>query len=135
MIGLPLLAGCTQLRDGAYKASRDVEREAQQAGKKISDYIQIKPMQEAPPSLKPVPPIYCYRVMQDVVCYNQPVAGSERRLVGKQGMDDITLSPPVNADMGSSGTSLRSKQGVKLEDVKPVYVPSMPKPASDSAKK
>ncbi len=35
--------------------------------------------------LKPVREAYCYRVLQDVMCYHQPVAGAEARLVAYQG--------------------------------------------------
>lgn len=32
-----------------------------------------------------MPPRYCYRLQADVVCYEQPIAGKEDRLVGSQG--------------------------------------------------
>lgn len=122
---LPLAAGCTTVRDGVYKGTRSVEREAQLAGKKVSDYMEIKPLPSAePPPVKAVPPIYCYRVLQDVVCYNQPLAGAESRLVGKQGEGAVRLSPPVSQAAPQGADSLRPTQEIKLEDLRPVLLPA-----------
>jgi hypothetical protein len=43
----------------------------------------LTPLPEEIPTA--VPSSYCYKVLQDIVCYRQPIAGWEYRLVGYQG--------------------------------------------------
>src|SRR5690606_1557085 len=44
-----------------------------------------------------VPTSYCYTVMQDIVCYRQPMPCWEGRLVGYQGTGDAP--PPIVSTM------------------------------------
>ena len=45
---------------------------------------------------KPISDRYCYKVLQDILCYRQQMAGWENRLVGYQGS---TAQPPTTATM------------------------------------
>ena len=45
---------------------------------------------------KPIPTRYCYKVLQDILCYRQQMAGWENKLVGYQGTN---AEPPTPATM------------------------------------
>jgi hypothetical protein len=47
-------------------------------------------------SKKPIPARYCYRVLQDILCYRQQRIGWEGKLVGYQGSNAV---PPIPATM------------------------------------
>ena len=44
-----------------------------------------------------IPQSYCYQVMQDIVCYRQPLQGMTHKLVGYQG--DYATPPPLAQTM------------------------------------
>lgn len=80
----------------------------------------------------PVPPSYCYRVMQDINCYRAPMPGRETQLVGYQGdgavPPDVVQTKPLPVSRiqkqiaSSSGAS-------RIASAKPVFVsiPTQPK--------
>lgn len=72
-------------------------------------------------SKQPMPTRYCYRVLQDILCYRQQMAGWENKLVAYQGADALPPTPatmkplPLRAD----GDILPEK---RVESMKPVFV-------------
>ena len=52
-------------------------------------------------------------------------------VVGKQGDGAVRISSPVSQTATQGADALRSAQEVKLEELKPVYVPTTPQPAQD----
>ncbi len=84
----------------------------------------------------PVPPSYCYKVFQDIMCYRDVLPGMSHRLVGYQG--DNTAPPPV-AQMKALPVSPIQKMNSKgagnsvaverMANAKPVFVaiPTQPK--------
>lgn len=72
--------------------------------------------------LTPVPPSYCYKALQDVMCYRQPMPGWEHRLVGYQGTG---AEPPAAAMMKAlpQRTVDTTKQAEnRVASAKPVFV-------------
>ena len=79
---------------------------------------------------QPMPTRYCYRVLQDILCYRQQMAGWENKLVAYQGADAMPPTPatmkplPLRAD----GVILPEK---RVESMKPVFV-AMPAETKES---
>lgn len=71
---------------------------------------------------QPMPTRYCYRVLQDILCYREQMVGWENRLVGYQGND---ATPPTPATM--QALPLRAENSTasnvnKITNSKPVFV-------------
>lgn len=75
---------------------------------------------------QPMPPRYCYRVLQDILCYRQPMPGWETKLVAYQGAG---APPPPQATMKlmplREDSNAPADVQKKVENMKPVFV-SMP---------
>lgn len=84
------LAACTPIRDGGEQATRDTAKAIYETKERIRDLVTYRPKSKA---LKPVPPSYCYRVMQDILCYRDPQPGAESRLVAYQGTEEVAPEP------------------------------------------
>jgi hypothetical protein len=80
---LPLLAvACTPVAESSKKAGEHVKNNAFALRDHFKDLVTFQPK---PKQKKPIEPTYCYRVMQDIMCYREPMAGAEGRLVAYQG--------------------------------------------------
>lgn len=96
----------------------------------------LTPLAESQPT--PIPSSYCYKALQDVLCYRQPMPGWEHRLVGYQG---TAAAPPPVATMQT--LPHRTVDGIqqaqnRIENTKPVFVEMPPevdtdKPASEQS--
>ena len=72
-----------------------------------------------------VPPSYCYQVMQDIVCYRQPVAGMTHQLVGFQG--DFASEPPLAQTKPLPSTAMtkdldKASGEARVASARPVFV-------------
>lgn len=71
-----------------------------------------------------VPPSYCYKVMQDIICYRQPMPGMAHQLVGVQGentakpVTQMTALPKVK----NSAITQAGKPEERIKTAKPVFV-------------
>lgn len=85
LAGLPacFLSACTDLQNGGQKATKDFKESLHATAMKVQELMTYHP--PAPPEIKAIPPSYCYRVMQDILCYRDPRPGAEGRLVAYQG--------------------------------------------------
>lgn len=150
---LPLLSACLLLAacetneqdKEAIKAQAKVDAhtlqgKAEQSGMRVANNVrdQVKktgmmmrkwwltPLPDQTPA--PVPSSYCYRVMQDIVCYRAPMPGQEHQLVGYQGDN---APPPDTLQTKALPVSRIQKQNAaaspasRIANAKPVFV-SMP---------
>lgn len=124
------LAGCTAIRDQSLQLQRDVAHEAQLTQAKLIDYTTLH---EKNTTLKPIPPSYCYRVLQDIVCYSEPLPGAESRLVAAQGtQNSIAPSAGVGGNVhiweepspASGHQETIARRESELKSIRPVYVPN-----------
>ncbi len=68
------------------------------------------------------PTSYCYKVLQDILCYREQMLGWENRLVGYQGAN---ADPAIPAQMRSLALREENKSALpekKVADLKPVFV-------------
>lgn len=104
------------------RVADNVRDSIKRTGEHVRDWL-ITPL---PSNAKqPMPTRYCYRVLQDILCYRGQMAGWENKLVGYQGAD---ASPPVPATMKllplrTDDTSTLPEK--RVANVKPVFA-SMP---------
>ncbi len=90
-----MLSACTKVQDSTNTALNDVEKETASTWTKARNILDLnKPVvaKKAPS----VPPRYCYRSMQDVICYNKPLVGQEERLLAYQDKNSVgyVIDPP-----------------------------------------
>jgi hypothetical protein len=80
---------------------------------RVREYVSVpdKPLPKAPP----VKPSYCYRVMQDIICYDNPKPGAESRLVAYQGPG---ANPPVPSVTPPASAVVVEKVEVKKVEVR-----------------
>ncbi|MDX2074339.1 MAG: hypothetical protein SFX19_08270 [Alphaproteobacteria bacterium] len=77
------------------------------------------------PEPPPVPPSYCYQVLQDIVCYRDALPGMTHKLVGYQG--DGTPPPPTAQTKALPVSRIQKMNNAAAPDVrvanaKPVFV-------------
>lgn len=120
-----------QVSEDGEQAGKNVGGKVNRIGNNVRDRIKItgRQMREwwltplpPEPELTAVPPSYCYKVLQDVLCYRQVMPGWEQRLVGYQGTHAET-PPAVVTKM----LPLRTVDGAKQAELravnsKPVFV-------------
>ncbi len=84
------LTACADARDNGIKAESAVHSTYVQTGQRVRDWFRIPPRENP----QPTPPnnAYCYKALQDVVCYNAPVYGQEGRMTGFQESSGVTSS-------------------------------------------
>lgn len=110
------LAACTPLQEGGQRATFNVKNTVQNAAFVMQDILTYRPKKPQP---KPVPPAYCYRVLQDIVCEGEPQPSAERRLVAYQG----PLPHKEVAAVSMPESSIHSSYDAKPAEVRPMPVP------------
>lgn len=129
-----------QLKEDTHTAEDNAKRHTMRVANNVRDQVKktaqkmrewwLEPLpQQAIPA---VPPSYCYQVMQDIVCYRQPVPGKTQQLVGYQG--DNAAPPPLAQTAAlpmvkENSITASGKPEVRVKTAKPVFVgiPVQPK--------
>lgn len=112
---LPLtLASCADLMQGARQSTINVRDDARKTAERVKTYFVLPPYEK--PVKKPVAERYCYRLMQDITCYAQPVPGAETRLVAYQGsvIDNAPATNPGSLAADTSVMPVQIAQGPQL---------------------
>ena len=92
------LSGCMKAQDSTSRALDTVGNETSSSYNKMRDYLDLGHKPKPVPPQRQIPPRYCYKTYEDVLCYSQPIAGEEYRLTGFQtatGKTGYTLPPTV----------------------------------------
>lgn len=96
------LSACTPVAEGSKKVSENAKANYEALKVQAKEMFTYRPPQ--PPRSKPLPPTYCYRVMQDITCHATPQPGAEARLVAYQGSVEVdggkneaVNTPPADA--------------------------------------
>lgn len=84
-----------QAKQGAHRVANNFRDGVRATTRRAKEWWFYDPEAEKQTGGTPVPPSYCYTVMQDIVCYPGPIPGWEHRLVGYQGT--LAKAPPVVA--------------------------------------
>lgn len=112
---LLLLGACTQMVDGGEGGALKTEKSIRDTGEALRNLFTYE---RKPTALKAIPSTYCYRVMQDIVCYRDPQPGAEARLVAYQGT--VAVAPPIPTPAEVKKTVATAPE---LFDPKPQPVP------------
>jgi hypothetical protein len=83
-----------QAKSSAKQVATNMRDNVRHNSKKLKEWWFYDPEKDKKVA-RAVPTSYCYAVMQDIVCYRQPMPGWETRLVGYQGTG--AAPPPVVA--------------------------------------
>lgn len=120
------LSGCQDIVEGGQDLSYTVRENVVGTAHDVRNVFRYQ--RKPDPSIAAVPYIFCYKVMQDVICYDEPQPGREAQLVGWQGRPApeyvITDRTPVSSTpvtLSKPSTPARNSGG-KLEPLTPVFV-------------
>lgn len=118
-----------QIKQDAKQAEKNVDKSVTRMANNVRDSIKrtndrlrdwwLTPLPSD--AKKPVPTRYCYRILQDILCYRQQMAGWENKLVAYQGTNATPPTPattkplPLRADDPSNSPANRAAA------VKPVF--------------
>ena len=91
LVALATLPACQEIGAGGRVAVKDAKVAVEDTKEAIKELLYYKPSDE---EYKPIPYTFCYEVMQDVTCYNQPLPEARGRLVGWQGRGEFNIRDP-----------------------------------------
>ncbi len=136
------LGACTSVDEAMAtleKAQADSKIDTIKTQKKLKEMFTYNPKDKTP---REVPHVYCYQVMQDILCYNQQIPGAEDRLVNWQGTGTptVALRPTTPAEKVQLSNQTRyiltppgarpspgsSATGKPLKPLEPIFVGKMP---------
>lgn len=133
----------TQVKSDVQTAGSNVERHTTRVAGNVRDQVKKTAMKLREwwltplpnPPTPPVPPSYCYRVLQDVTCYREPVPALGTTLVGWQG-DGAPPPPAVQTEpLPSIGSIVKKENSMspnsRLASAKPVFVTEPKKVKAD----
>jgi hypothetical protein len=90
----------------------------------------LTPLPPKPPK-HPVPPSYCYRVLQDVLCYRSPMPGWEYKLVGWQGTGAEAPAYAVTRPLPQPSSDTSNLPTNRVANAAPVFVAMPPDDKQD----
>ena len=127
-----------QVEADADTAASNIERHAMRIANNVRDQTKRTSMKVREWALTPLPEeiprqlkdSYCYRILQDIVCYRQPVVGWTHKLVGYQG--STAFEPPVAQtqpvpELKAEKEIAAAMPAARLQSAKPVFVTVPPK--------
>jgi hypothetical protein len=121
-----------QLKADVKTAESNVEKHSVRVASNVRDSVKrtsmklrewwLTPLPEERP--RAVPASYCYKVLQDIVCYRDPVPGNTHNLVGWQG--DGAKEPPVAQTLVMpmervEAQNMANKGEERIKSAKPVF--------------
>lgn len=108
------------VKHGAQEAATQARDNVYETSYKLKDWA-VTP----PPGKKPnlaVKASYCYSVLQDVVCYRQPMPGWEHRLVGYQGTDAEAPPPAQTVALPQAPDDTSMQPATRVANAQPIFV-------------
>ena len=133
-----------QAKEDLHTVEGNAERHTMRVANNVRDQIKKTSMKMrewwltplAAPEPTPVPPSYCYRVLQDIVCYRDAMPGMTHKLVGYQG--DGTQPPPMAQTKALPVSripklSASAAGAARVANAKPVFISIPTQPKEDKA--
>jgi hypothetical protein len=117
------LAGCGPAQQTGTQLANDFKDNMYKTSEKVKEWAMTPPPKPAP---LPVPDSYCYHVLQDILCYRQPMPGWEHRLVGYQGTDAREPAFVMTEPLPVHTTETRLPPGTRESSVIPVFIAPPP---------
>lgn len=140
---MAMLSACQDLGKGGREVVKDAKVGVKNTEEAIKELLYYKPEVE---EYKPIPYTFCYQVMQDINCYNQPMPEARGRLIGWQGRGQFKVEDPMmlpaktalvrQPRAASTKTAVeevledvvkKKKEKPELVSLEPVYIPEAPK--------
>ncbi len=115
----------------ATRIANTVRDNLKETGEKLREWW-LTPLPAARPN-RAIKTSYCYRALQDVLCYRQPMPGWEHRLVGYQGTN-APPPPPAMMEPLPVRSAEASKPANRLAKAEPVFT-EIPLNLKDAQKK
>lgn len=119
----------TQVKSDAKQVEANVTKNSMRVADNVRDSIKrtgermrewwITPLPN--PQKHAMPVRYCYRVMQDILCYRDQMPGWENKLVAYQG-DGAAPPTPATMKLMPLRADNTVPSGKKLDNLKPVFV-------------
>lgn len=141
LLCIPLLAACQDMGEGARMTTDHAKQSLIDTKEAVENLLYYKPKAE---EYKPIPYTFCYQVMQDINCYNQPMAEARGRLVGWQGRGTFNIEDPQSLPAKTALVRqpraidarnpikqaveiTKKKEEPELVSLEPVFIPEAPK--------
>jgi hypothetical protein len=113
------LAGCVPVETTATKLANDLKDNVYETSYKVKEWAMTPPADKLPP--KEVANSYCYRVLQDILCYRQSMPGWENKLVAYQGTHAKPPAPATMQLIAKSKPNPATKAVNRVASAKPVF--------------
>lgn len=104
---LSLLSACQEIGRGGRIAEVEVKKSLDATKDALERVFTYYPEHE---EYRPIPYSFCYRVMQDITCYDHPLPEARNRLVGWQGRDGTFVSSTSKLPSPKSSVQQMSKR-------------------------
>ena len=108
-----------QAKQGARRVADNMRDNVRHNARKAKEWWFYDPQKEA--GNRAVPSSYCYSVLQDIVCYRQPMPGWESRLVGYQGTGATPPVPAVTKPLPKLTTDDSRQPAKRIANAKPTF--------------
>jgi hypothetical protein len=108
----------------ANKLANDLKENAYKTSYQVQKWAATPPA--APPVPNAVAKSYCYRSMQDVLCYRSPVPGAESRLVAYQGTDAEPPPPVITQLLPTHEFDSSQLPESRVANARPVFIGAPP---------
>ena len=134
ILALIALTGCsTPPAEAAKTLATNVKNDIYETSYKIHDWAMTPPKEALPP--QDVATSYCYRALQDIMCYRQPMPGWENRLVAYQGTNAVPPSPSQMVLLPKRKEDTSILPANRVASSKPVFetLPTLPKEGEKSS--
>jgi len=102
------------------RVADNVRDSVKKTNRKVRDWW-LTPLPPEPEN-KPVASSYCYRVLQDILCYRQAMPGWEHRLAGYQGTGAEPPAPAMMRPLPQTTIDPRKTADNRIANSKPIFV-------------
>lgn len=119
----------TNIENRGVSIADNVRDHAKMTGEQLRKWW-ITPL-PAKPGPKAVASSYCYKVLQDILCYSQPMPGWEYRLVAYQGSGAAAPPRPVTEPLPKRVVNPNVLPENRVANAKPVFTSLPPAPKEE----
>ena len=125
--GMLVLSACGNAEEKMDRVANDIKQNMETTEEHWDKWSTPTPKK----GKQPVPVSYCYRSLQDILCYRQPMPGWEARLVGYQGTGAMPPEYAQTQPLARRISTTSMLPANRAQSAKPLVVGEVPKPKSD----
>ena len=105
--------------ENGMRVADNVRDAVKRTGEKVREWW-LTPLPH--PQKQAVPNSYCYRVMQDILCYRNQMPGWESKLVAYQGTSAEPPAAAITRPLPQNGSDVSNVPANRAANAKPVFV-------------